>query len=117
MGYILAGRHSDFRILAHHIIFFDESKEAVQHNLQSRKWALNYLKASGAIGVIPGATVSTSLTPFSRPMDPSWRCFTARMITKVQCNVYPHILLGAYERTISNRQSSLLYIANELSDQ
>ena len=54
MGYLLARRRGDFRILAHHIfskakelknvgisISFDESKEAVQHNLQSRKWALN----------------------------------------------------------------------------
>ncbi|MDA0742193.1 MAG: 1-acyl-sn-glycerol-3-phosphate acyltransferase, partial [Bacteroidetes bacterium] len=100
MGYILARQRGDFRILAHHVfskakelkniiipISFDESKEAVQHNLRSRKMALDYLKAGGVIGVFPGGTVSTSLTPFSRPMDPSWRSFTARMITKSNATV------------------------------
>tara|TARA_A100000164_G_scaffold235600_1_gene209239 strand:- start:134 stop:1039 length:906 start_codon:yes stop_codon:yes gene_type:complete len=111
MGYILARRCCDFRILANHVfheakelknviipISFDESKEAVQHNLQSRKWALNYLKAGGAIGVFPGGTVSTSLTPFSRPMDPSWRSFTARMITKSNATVVPIYFEGHTSR-------------------
>ena len=111
MGYILARQRGDFRILAHHVfskakelkniiipISFDESKEAVQHNLRSRKMALDYLKAGGAIGVFPGGTVSTSLTPFSRPMDPSWRSFTARMITKSNATVIPIYFEGHTSR-------------------
>jgi putative hemolysin len=111
MSYILARQRGDFRILAHHVfskakelkniiipISFDESKEAVQHNLRSRKMALDYLKAGGVIGVFPGGTVSTSLTPFSRPMDPSWRSFTARMITKSNATVIPIYFEGHTSR-------------------
>ena len=119
MGYILARRRSDFRNLAHHVfheakelknviipIFIDERKEAVQHNLQLRKWALKYLKAGGAIGVFPDGTVSKSLTPFSRPLDPSWRSFTARMITKSNATVIPIYFEG--------HTSRLFHIASHL---
>lgn len=60
------------------------TREAVALNLQTRACALDYLGQGGAIGVFPGGTVSTAATPFSRPMDPSWRNFTAGMITQIR---------------------------------
>lgn len=102
MGYILSKTRGDFRILANSVfrkaedlnrivlpISFDETKEAVRLNLETRKAALDYLAAGGAIGVFPGGTVSTSATPFSRPMDPGWRSFTAKMIAKSGATVVP----------------------------
>lgn len=102
MGYILSQVRGDFRILANHVfrkaedldrvilpISFDESKEAMAQNLETRKEALRYLAAGGAIGVFPGGTVSTAAKPFGRPMDPVWRGFTARMIAKSQATVVP----------------------------
>ena len=102
MGHILSKTRGDFRILAHQVfrkaedlnrvilpIAFDETKEAVKLNLETRKNALNYLSEGGAIGVFPGGTVSTSAKPFSRPMDPGWRSFTAKMVAKSNATVVP----------------------------
>lgn len=102
MGHILAGTRGDFRILANSVfrkaedlnriilpISFDETREARKINIETRRVALDYLSQGGAIGVFPGGTVSTAARPFSRPMDPSWRSFTARTIAKSGATVLP----------------------------
>ena len=111
LGYILDQTRPDFRILAHKVfqksqdlkdviapISFDGDKEAIALNLQTRKATLNYLKNGGAIGIFPGGTVSTSAKPFSLPLDPSWRAFTARMITKSNAIVVPLYFEGHTSR-------------------
>lgn len=107
MGYILSKMRGDFRILAHRIfrraedlnrvilpVAFDETKEAVRTNLQTRADALTYLAAGGAIGVFPGGTVSTPQRPFGQPMDPLWRSFTAKMIARSDATVVPIFFEG-----------------------
>ncbi|MGY9049529.1 acyltransferase [Puniceibacterium antarcticum] len=102
LGHILSVARGDFRILAHRIfrkaadlervilpVSFDETKEAVAQNLETRKESLRYLAAGGAIGIFPGGTVSTALKPFDRPMDPGWRSFTAKMVAKSGATVVP----------------------------
>jgi putative hemolysin len=111
MGHILDRLRGDFRILANSVfrkaedlnrillpISFDETRDAVQLNLQTRATALQYLADGGAIGVFPGGTVSTAATPFSRPMDPSWRNFTAKMIAKSNATVVPIYFHGHNSR-------------------
>jgi putative hemolysin len=111
MGHILHKVRGDFRILANSVfrraedlnkvllpISFDVSKEAVKLNLQTRTDALSYLGQGGAIGVFPGGTVSTSARPFSRPMDPGWRNFTAKMIAKSDATVVPIYFSGHNSR-------------------
>lgn len=112
LGHILsATRNRDFRILAHRVfckaedldrvilpISFDETKEAVAQNIETRKLALRYLAGGGAIGVFPGGTVSTSAKPFSAPLDPIWRSFTAKMIAKSEAQVVPIFFEGANSR-------------------
>ncbi len=111
MGHILSEVRGDFRILAHQVfrkaedlnriilpISFDETKEAVKTNIETRKESLNYLGAGGAIGVFPGGTVSTAAKPFSRPLDPGWRGFTARMVAKSQATVVPVFFEGTNSR-------------------
>ncbi|WP_319022446.1 MULTISPECIES: lysophospholipid acyltransferase family protein [unclassified Meridianimarinicoccus] len=111
MGRILSVTRGDFRILAHQVfrkaedlnrvilpISFDETREAVAMNLQSRKDALELLKNDGAIGIFPGGTVSTSAKPFSAPMDPTWRSFTARMILRSDAHVVPMFFTGHNSR-------------------
>lgn len=111
MGHILSELRGDFRILANSVftkaddlnrvvlpISFDENKEAVRQNLKTRKEALRYLNDGGAIGIFPGGTVSTSARPFSKPMDPSWRSFTARMIAKSDATVVPIYFDGQTSR-------------------
>jgi putative hemolysin len=102
LGHILSVVRGDFRILAHQIfrkaedlervilpVSFDETREAVAQNLETRKEALRYLGQGGAIGIFPGGTVSTAVKPFARPMDPGWRSFTARMVAKSGATVVP----------------------------
>jgi putative hemolysin len=111
MGYLLSTRRGDFRILANSVfqdapdlnrivlpISFDNTKDAVKLNLETRAKALEFLKAGGAIGVFPGGTVSTAAKPFLRPLDPSWRRFTARMITKSNATVVPVFFDGQNSR-------------------
>lgn len=102
MGYILSALRRDFRILANSVfhkstdlqrvilpISFDETREALEQNIQTRKSALRYLADGGAVGVFPGGTVSTASRPMGHPMDPSWRLFTAKMIAKSSARVVP----------------------------
>lgn len=120
MGLILSNRRGgDFKVLAHRIfrraadlervilpISFDETKEAAKLNLETRAEAVRYLAAGGAIGIFPGGTVSTSARPFSQPLDPSWRNFTAKMIAKTDATVVPIFFEG--------RNSRLFQLASHL---
>ncbi|MFY0691376.1 MAG: lysophospholipid acyltransferase family protein [Paracoccaceae bacterium] len=111
MGKILSETRGDFRILAHRVfrkaeeidriilpINFDGTKEAVAENLRTRREALRYMGQGGAIGIFPGGTVSTSNKPFGRPMDPAWRTFTARLVSKSEAAVVPIFFDGANSR-------------------
>lgn len=111
MGHLLDAVRGDFRILANSVfkraealnrvilpISFDETKEAVKLNLTTRATALKYLADGGAIGVFPGGTVSTARKPFSKPMDPGWRNFTAKMIAKGDATVVPIFFEGHNSR-------------------
>ncbi len=111
MGYILSQVRGDFRILANSVfrksddlgrvilpISFDETKAALAQNLETRRESLRYLGEGGAIGVFPGGTVSTAQTPFSRPLDPGWRAFTAKMVAKSGATVVPIFFDGTTSR-------------------
>ncbi len=111
MGHILSTVRGDFRILANHVfrkaedlnriilpVSFDENREAMKLNLQTRQTALEYLGQGGAIGIFPGGTVSTAAKPFAQPLDPGWRSFTARMISKSDATVVPVFFEGTTSR-------------------
>ena len=111
MGYILSKTRRDFKILAHRVfkrakdldnvilpISFDEDKKAAIQNIKTRKKAISYLQSGGCIGIFPGGTVSTSLKPFGRAMDPSWRKFTAKLIAKSGADVVPVFFEGSNSR-------------------
>lgn len=111
LGHILERRRGDFRILANQVfrkadelnrvvlpISFDESKEAVRLNLETRAKALRYLGEGGAIGIFPGGTVSTAARPMGQAMDPAWRSFTAKMVAKSGATVVPVFFEGQTSR-------------------
>jgi putative hemolysin len=111
LGHMLALRRGAFRILAHRVfrkaealervilpISFEETAEGRALNLETRRAALALLAEGGAIGIFPGGTVSTALRPFGRPMDPSWRRFTARLIAKSGAAVVPVFFEGHNSR-------------------
>ena len=102
LGRIMSRYRSSFRILAHSVfsespllspyvlpISFDPGKASVALNLATRKAALSHLADGGALGIFPGGTVSTAAKPFSRPLDPEWRCFTARLVGASRARVVP----------------------------
>lgn len=104
-------RGSQFRILANSVfvkapelsqvvlpIRFDDSRAAVACNLETRARALAHLREGGAVGVFPGGTVSTGVTPFAPPMDPGWRGFTARMLARSEAVVVPVFFDGHTSR-------------------
>jgi putative hemolysin len=111
LGHMLSKTRGEFRILAHRVfrkaaeleriilpISFDDTREAQAVNLATRKAALEVLADGGCIGIFPGGTVSTALKPFGRPMDPSWRRFTARLIAKSGATVVPVYFEGHNSR-------------------
>lgn len=111
LGHVLSSTRKDFRILAHAVfrrspdlektilpISFDGTKEAVKLNLATRKEALKFLSAGGAIGVFPGGTVATAARPMAKPLDPVWRTFTAKMIAKSEATVVPVFFHGHTSR-------------------
>jgi putative hemolysin len=111
MGYVLSALRGDFRIIAHSVfrkaedlnrvilpISFDDTKEAVLQNVETRKEAMAYLGRGGAIGIFPGGTVSTAPKPFGQPMDPKWRSFTAKMVSKSDAAVVPVFFDGRNSR-------------------
>ena len=112
MGHILNHvRNGAFKILANRVfrraedldqvilpVSFDETREATALNVRTRKECLRYLAEGGAIGVFPGGTVSTGAKPLSRPMDPGWRTFTAKMISRSGARVVPVFFDGANSR-------------------
>ncbi|MEM6325456.1 MAG: lysophospholipid acyltransferase family protein, partial [Pseudomonadota bacterium] len=111
MGHILSLVRGDFRIIAHRIfrkaeelnrvvlpISFDETQAALRQNVATRRGALDYLGGGSAIGIFPGGTVATAPKPFSRPMDPAWRTFTAKMVAKSDATVVPVYFPGHNSR-------------------
>ncbi len=112
MGQILSQVRGDFRIVAHSVfqraeavnkailpISFDDTKDGLRQNMQTRKDALDYLKCGGAVGIFPGGTVSTSAKAMNgRPMDPSWRTFTSKMVMKSDATVVPIYFCGGNSR-------------------
>lgn len=102
LGHMISQRRKDFKILANSVfdrapdlnahllpISFGADKGATALNIRTRKTALQNLKKGGAVAIFPGGTVSTGMRPFSRPMDPVWRSFTARLIAKSHAQVVP----------------------------
>lgn len=120
LGLTLSRRRKDFKILTNSVlcrvpeitdfllpIVFDQSREALDINLKTRKTALQTLADAGAIAVFPGGTVSTSARPFGRAIDPEWKTFTAKMILKSEAVVVPLYFNG--------QNSRLFQIASHMS--
>ncbi len=126
MGKILSTARSDFRIMAHKVfskadeisdsilpISFDGTREAMAMNLKTRKDALTYINSGGAVGIFPGGSVSSPQRMFSRPMDPEWGTFSAKMISRSQATVVPVFFEGFNSRRfhVAGRMSRTLRTA------
>ncbi len=126
MGKILSTARTDFKIMAHKVfskadeisssilpINFDGTREAMMMNLKTRKDALKYINQGGAVGVFPGGSVSSPQRMFSRPMDPEWGTFSAKMISQSKAAVVPVFFEGYNSRRfhVAGRMSRTLRTA------
>jgi len=126
MGKIMSTARAEFRIMAHKVfskadeisdsilpISFDGTKEAMAMNLKTRKDALTYLNAGGAVAVFPGGSVSSPQRMFSRPMDPEWGTFSSKMIQRSKAAVVPVFFEGFNSRRfhVAGRMSRTLRTA------
>ena len=77
--------------IAHYLlpIDFDETKEAVQTNIHSKREALRLLKNNGAIVIFPAGGIATSQGLFGKVTDLEWKLFTAKLIQMTQATVIP----------------------------
>ena len=113
MGRLLSMRRTnkDFKILANSVfrkaseldehilpVSFDDTKEAVQMNLQTRREALDFLGNGGAIAIFPGGCVSTAATPMGKVIDPRWKTFTAKLVSRTDAAVVPIFFEGTNSR-------------------
>jgi putative hemolysin len=68
---------------------FEETKEALKTNMETRKEALRLLQEGTTIVVFPGGGVATASRPFGRAEEFPWKTFTAKMIRSSKATVLP----------------------------
>lgn len=68
---------------------FDEIKDALITNLQTRREALRLLNDGITIIVFPGGGVATAANPFGCAEALPWKTFTAKMIRSSKATVLP----------------------------
>lgn len=70
-------------------ISFEETKEAVALNLETRKEAVRLLKEGVTIVIFPAGGVATAHKGFGKAEDLPWKMFTARLIQAANASVIP----------------------------
>lgn len=70
-------------------VSFEETREAVQMNLETRREAVRLLKQGVTIVVFPSGGVATAPKGFGRAEDLPWKLFPARMIQAAGACVVP----------------------------
>lgn len=75
-------------------IDFDETKEAVQTNINSKREAMALLQQDGAIIIFPAGGIATAQGPFGKVTDLEWKLFTAKMIKMTNATVIPIYFYG-----------------------
>jgi putative hemolysin len=70
-------------------INFEENREALQMNLQTRREAVQLLKEGVTIIVFPAGGVATAKKGFGRAEDLPWKLFPAKMIQAAGASVIP----------------------------
>ncbi len=68
---------------------FEETKEALKTNMETRKEALRLLGEGTTIVVFPGGGVATASKPFGKAQELPWKTFTAKMIRASKATVLP----------------------------
>lgn len=121
LAWLLSKRRDDFKIITRALlngvdvaadnllsVRFPHEEDAVRKNLQTRKEALDHVKAGHCVGVFPAGTVCTSKTPFGPVVEAEWGKFTSKLILQTDAVVIPIFFQGSNSRWFQ--------LANQISD-
>lgn len=70
-------------------VSFEENKEAVALNLQTRKEAVRLLKEGVTIIIFPSGGVATAPKGLGKAVDLPWKMFVARLVQSAKAHVIP----------------------------
>lgn len=88
-------------------VSFEETKEALAMNMQTRHEAVRLLKEGVTIIVFPAGGVATARKAFGKAEDLPWKMFPAKLIQAARANVVPVYFEGQNGR--------LFHIASKIS--
>lgn len=88
-------------------VCFEETKEAMAMNMQTRHEAVRLLKEGVTVIVFPAGGVATAKKGFGRAEDLPWKIFTAKLIQAAKANVIPVYFEGQNGR--------LFHLASKIS--
>lgn len=75
-------------------VSFEETKEAMAINMQTRHEALRFLKEGVTVVIFPAGGVATAKKGFGRAEDLPWKMFPAKLIQAAKANVVPVFFEG-----------------------
>ncbi|MGE8103976.1 lysophospholipid acyltransferase family protein [Allorhizobium sp. NPDC080224] len=88
-------------------VSFEETKEALAINMQTRHEALRLLKEGVSVVIFPAGGVATARKGFGRAEDLPWKMFSAKLIQAAKANVVPVFFEGQNGR--------LFHLASKIS--
>jgi putative hemolysin len=88
-------------------VSFEETKEALAINMQTRHEALRLLKEGVTVVIFPAGGVATARKGFGRAEDLPWKMFPAKLIQAAKANVVPVFFEGQNGR--------LFHLASKIS--
>ena len=88
-------------------VSFEETKEALALNMQTRHEALRLLKEGVTVIIFPAGGVATAKKGFGRAEDLPWKMFPAKLIQAAKANVVPVYFEGQNGR--------LFHLASKIS--
>ncbi len=103
-------------------VSFDETREAMRMNIDTKQRALQTLEAGGAIVIFPGGGISTAAGWGGEVTDLEWKRFAAKLIQLSHATVIPIFFHGQNSRlfqmvsqfSLTLRLSLLLYEVNRM---
>lgn len=120
LGHLLAQMREAFFVLVNEVlcreellapyllpIDFRETKDALQTNIQTRKTAIERLKAGELMGIFPSGGVATAPKMWKKAEDLEWKRFVVKLIQQTQATVLPVYIHG--------RNSRLFQLASQIS--
>jgi len=112
LGYLVSLIRSQFVVLVNEVlcrqderlnqfllpIDFNDTREAMQTNIDTRKKALERLMNGEAVAIFPAGGVATSPKGLGKAEDLEWKRFTAKLIQKSRATVVPIYFHGQNSR-------------------